>query len=108
LNKHVEALRAALELQRTYERENWPFVDEKNKPTGSGESITYHLASLYCWSPGQVLSLEASERDRRLNEIWRSFSIAGDIIKRYEDATVALLEDQDTQTYMEQFYEGGE
>lgn len=88
---HLDALREALELQRKYEAENWPFVDEKNKPTGTGESITYHLASLYCWSPAQVMSLPAEERDRRLNEIWRSFSIAGDIIKRYEDATVALL-----------------
>jgi len=94
-NTPVEALRAALEQQRKYEAENWPFVDEKNKPTGSGESITYHLASLYDWSPGYVLTLPPEQRDERLKEIWRSFVIAGDIIKRYEDATVALLkEDQ--------------
>src|SRR6266496_366278 len=86
-----EQLREALAQQRKYERENWPFVDGENKPTGTGESITYHLASLYCWSPGYVLSLPAKERDERLQEIWRSFAIAGDIIKRYEDATVALL-----------------
>src|SRR5438067_8040379 len=90
-NKHVEALRAALVQQRKYEQEHWPFVGEQNKPTGTGESITYHLASLYCWSPEYVLTLPPEQRDERLREIWRSFSIAGDIIKRYEDATVALL-----------------
>ena len=89
--KHLEALREALEQQRKYEQENWPFVGEQNKPTGTGESITYHLASLYCWSPEYVLSLEPEARMERLKEIWRSFSIAGDIIKRYEDATVTLL-----------------
>src|SRR5947209_8633032 len=109
---HIEALRAALEQQRAYERENWPFVDEKNQSTGSGESITYHLASLYCWSPEYVLTLSPEQRDERLREVWRSFSIAGDILKRYEDATVALLKDeqenQDMQKNMEHFYEGGE
>ena len=85
-NTHVEALRAALEQQRKYEQENWPFEGRQD-----GESITYHLASLYCWSPDYVLSLPTEKRDERLREIWRSFSIAGDIIKRYEDATVALL-----------------
>lgn len=91
---NLDALRKALEQQRTYESENWPFVDEQNKPTGSGESITYHLASLYCWSPEYVLSLEPEARLERLKEIWRSFSIAGDILKRYEDATVALLQEE--------------
>jgi hypothetical protein len=89
----LEALRAALAQQRKYEAENWPFVDGHNKPTGTGESITYHLASLYCWSPEYVLMLPEQERNERLKEIWRSFAIAGDIIKRYEDATVALLAD---------------
>lgn len=92
VNKHKEALQGALEQQRKYERENWPFVDEHNKPTGTGESITYHLASLYCWSPEGVLSLEPEARLELLKEIWRTFALAGDIIKRYEDATVALLE----------------
>ena len=94
MNKQVEALQAALEQQRTYEQENWPFVGEDNQPTGTGESITYQLASLYCWSPEYVLTLPSEARLERLQEIWRSFSIAGDIIKRYEDATVALLKDQ--------------
>ena len=92
MNKHVEALRAALEQQRKYERENWPFVGEKNQPTGTGESITYHLASLYQWSPEYVLTLPEQQRNERLKEVWRSFVIAGDIIKRYEDATTALLQ----------------
>ncbi len=91
----VEALRQALAQQRKYEAENWPFVDEKNKPTGTGESITYHLASLYCWSSEYVLTLPPEQRDERLREIWRTFALAGDIIQRYEDATVALLEDED-------------
>src|SRR5579875_3687797 len=90
-NEQIEALRKALEQQHTYERENWPFVGEDNKPTGSGESITYHLASLYCWSPEFVMSLDPHARIERLKEVWRSFSIAGDIIKRYEDAVTALL-----------------
>lgn len=94
-NTPIEALRAALAQQRKYEAENWPFVDERNKPTGSGESITYHLASLYSWSPGYVLSLEPTARLERLEEIWRSFALAGDIIKRYEDATVALLKERE-------------
>lgn len=94
-NTPVEALRAALSLQRKYEQENWPFVDEKNQPTSSGESITYHLAGLYCWSPEFVLGLEPAARLERLKEIWRTFSIAGDIIKRYEDATVAFLNEQE-------------
>jgi hypothetical protein len=94
MNKHVEALREALAQQRKYEQENWPFVDEKNKPTGTGESITYHLASLYQWSPEYVLTLPPEQRDERLREVWRSFSIAGDIIKRYEDAAVALLKEE--------------
>lgn len=93
-NTHVEALRAALEQQRKYEQENWPFVGERNEPTGTGESITYHLASLYQWSPEYVLTLPEQERNERLKEIWRSFAIAGDIIKRYEDATVALLQEE--------------
>ena len=94
-NTPVEALRAALAQQRKYEQENWPFVDEHNKATGSGESITYHLASLYSWSPEYVLTLPEEQRNERLREVWKTFSIAGDIIKRYEDATVALLkEDQ--------------
>ncbi len=107
-NKHIEALRQALAQQRKYEAENWPFVDEKNKPTGTGESITYHLASLYQWSPGYVLTLPPEQRDERLKEIWRSFSIAGDIIHRYESAAMALLEDEDTRKYMEHHYLGGE
>ncbi len=90
----LQQLREALEQQRKYERENWPFLNEENKPTGTGASITYHLASLYCWSPGYLLTLEAQERDTYLQEIWRSFSIAGDIIKRYEDATEALLKQE--------------
>jgi hypothetical protein len=88
---NLQQLREALEQQRKYERENWPFVGENNEPTGTGASITYHLASLYCWSPGYVLTLPPEERDQRLQEIWRDFSIAGDIIKRYEDAAEALL-----------------
>lgn len=84
----LEALRDALAQQRKYERENWPFEDRQD-----GESITYHLASLYCWSPDYVLSLPTEKRDERLREIWRSFSIAGDIITRYEDATLELLKD---------------
>lgn len=93
MSNHLDALRAALEQQRKYEAENWPFVvGEDNKPTGTGESITYHLASLYCWSPEYVLSLEPEARLERLKEIWSTFSIAGDIIKRYEDATTALLQ----------------
>lgn len=92
MNNQVAALQAAMAQQRKYERENWPFVDGKNKPTGTGESITYHLASLYSWSPEYVLTLEPAAQLERLKEIWRSFSIAGDIIKRYEDAAVALLE----------------
>jgi len=87
----LQQLHDALAQQRMYEAQNWPFVDENNTPTGTGESITYHLASLYCWSPGYVLSLPTEERDARLKEIWRSFSIAGNIIKRYEDAALALL-----------------
>jgi len=85
--KDLQNLREALEQQRTYERDSWPFEGGK-----IGESITYHLASLYCWPPQYVLSLPPEERDRRLHEIWRSFSIAGDIIKRYEIASVAVLE----------------
>lgn len=92
MSNHLDALQQALEQQRKYERENWPFVDGENKPTGTGESITYHLASLYCWDPEYVLTLEPEARLERLKEIWRSFSIAGDIIKRYEDATSALLQ----------------
>jgi hypothetical protein len=92
----LQQLREALEQQRAYERENWPFVGEDNKPTGTGASITYHLASLYCWSPGYVLTLPPEERDERLQEVWRSFSLAGDIIHRYEDATVALLKEEAT------------
>jgi hypothetical protein len=88
----VEALRQALDQQRKYEAENWPFVGEDNKPTGSGESITYHLASLYQWSPEYVLTLPPEQRDERLREIWRSFMVAGDIIHRYESAATALLE----------------
>jgi hypothetical protein len=90
----LDALRAALEQQRRYEAEHWPFVDEHNQPTGSGESITYHLASLYCWSPQYVVSLPLEQRDERLKEIWKSFGIAGSIIKAYEEATLALLNDQ--------------
>jgi len=90
----LQQLREALEQQRKYERENWPFVGENNQPTGTGASITYHLASLYCWSPDYVLQLPPKERDKRLNEIWLSFSIAGDIIKRYETAAEALLKEQ--------------
>lgn len=93
-NSPMQALRAALEQQRKYERENWPFVDEHNQPTGTGESITYHLASLYCWSPEYVLSLPPQERNERLKEIWRSFTIAADIIRQYEEATLALLEEK--------------
>ena len=141
----LQALREALEQQRKYEAENWPFVGENNQPTGTGESITYHLASLYCWSPEYVLlTLSREKLIERLEEVWKSFSIAGDIIKRYEDATVALLKesdeqprsgecvecgryssrlsatgscegcvrqailDQDTQTYIEPHYLGGE
>jgi hypothetical protein len=84
----LQALRDALELQRKYERENWPFEG------GTwGESITYHLAGLYQWSPGYVLHLSVEERDARLSEIWRSFSLAGDIIRGYEQAAEALLTD---------------
>jgi hypothetical protein len=90
--QQLDALQKALEQQRKYEAENWPFVDEKNKPTGIGESITYHLASLYQWSPEYVLTLPENQRNERLKEIWRSFVIAGDIIKRYEDAATALLQ----------------
>jgi len=93
MNQQLQALQQALLQQRTYERENWPFVGEHNEPTGTGESITYHLASLYCWSPEYVLTLEPQARLERLNEIWRSFSIAGDIIKRYEEAATALLKE---------------
>ena len=85
----IQALRAALEQQRQYERENWPFEDSQ-----AGESITYHLASLYCWSPDFVLTLPHEQMLERLEEIWHSFSIAGDIIKRYEEATEALLKEQ--------------
>jgi hypothetical protein len=97
LTNQVDALQQALEQQRKYEQENWPFVGEHNEPTGTGESITYHLASLYCWSPEYVLSLEPEARLERLNEIWRTFSIAGDIIKRYEDATIALLKEEESE-----------
>ena len=90
----LQQLREALEQQRKYERENWPFVGENNQPTGTGASITYHLASLYCWSPGYVMTLPPEERGPYLEEIWRSFAIAGDIIKRYETATEALLKEQ--------------
>jgi len=90
----LQQLREALEQQRKYERENWPFLNEENKPTGTGASITYHLASLYCWSPGCLMTLPAEERATYLQEIWRSFTIAGDIIRRYEDATVALLKQE--------------
>jgi hypothetical protein len=91
---NLQQLREALEQQRKYERENWPFVGENNEPTGTGASITYHLASLYCWSPGYVLTLPPEERDQRLQEIWRDFSIAGDIISRYEKAAEALLKQE--------------
>jgi hypothetical protein len=37
---NLQALREALEQQRKYERENWPFVGEHNEPTGTGASIT--------------------------------------------------------------------
>ncbi len=89
----LQALREALAQQRKYEAENWPFVDDQNKPTGTGESITYHLASLYDWSPGYVLSLPPEQRDERLREIWKSFALAGDIISRYENAAQALIEE---------------
>jgi len=102
MTTQLEALQQALEQQRKYERENWPFVDGENKPTGTGESITYHLASLYCWSPEYVLTLEPEARLERLNEIWRTFSIAGDLIHRYEDATLALLQEQETLSLLEQ------
>jgi hypothetical protein len=91
----LQRLREALEQQRKYERENWPFVDDNDESTGTGESITYHLASLYCWSPGYVLSLPPERRDAMLQEVWRTFSIAGDIIHRYEEATEALKGDFD-------------
>lgn len=91
----LQPLREALAQQREYERENWPFVGEKNEPTGTGESITYHLASLWCMSPESVLALPPEQRMERLQEVWRSFALAGDIIKRYEDATVALLKQED-------------
>lgn len=95
--KRLQGLQEALRQQRTYERENWPFVGEQNKPTGTGESITYHLASQYCWSPTFVLSLPEEERAERLEEIWKTFAIAGDIIKRYEDAATALLSEEKEQ-----------
>lgn len=41
----LEALKAALEQQRKYERENWPF-ENGEKPPVMGEDISYHLASL--------------------------------------------------------------
>ena len=71
----LEALREALEQQRNYEAEN----------TG-GASIPSRLASYSCMPP----ELSSPER---LREVWTLFSLAGDIIKRYEDATVALLQD---------------
>lgn len=91
MDKHLEALQAALAQQRKYELENWPYENAGRAPV-IGESIPYHLASLACWSPEYVMSLEPAARMERLQEIWRSFTIAGDIIKRYEDATAALLE----------------
>ena len=94
MSKEREQLREALARQRQYERENWPFVDEQNKPTGSGESITYHIASLYCWSPGYVLTLPDEQKMARLEEIWKTLSLAGDIIKQYEEATTHLLEQE--------------
>lgn len=87
---NLQALRAALEQQRAYERENWPMESGK-----IGESITYHLAGLYCWSPGFVLTLPHEQMMERLEEVWRSFSIAGDIIKRYESATEAMLKEEE-------------
>ncbi len=42
------------------------------------------------------MTLPAEERATYLQEIWRSFTIAGDIIRRYEDATVALLQEEAT------------
>ena len=91
MSQQLEALKAALDQQRKYERENWPFAGDDNKPSQTGESITYHLASLYCWSPEFVLGLKPEERDTRLREIWKSFALAGDIIKRYEEATTTIL-----------------
>lgn len=90
------ALRKALEQQRTYERDNWPF-DNAGEPPVMGESITNHLASLYCWPPEYVLTLSEQQRNERLREIWRSFALAGDIIKRYEEATMALLSEDESE-----------
>ena len=92
---NLEALKAALEQQRKYQTENWPFTGNEERPPVMGEDISYHLASLYCWPPAYVLSLPEAERDERLQEIWKSFALAGDIIKRYEDATVALLRQEE-------------
>lgn len=108
--KHVDSnlqqLREALAQQRKIEAEHWPFVGENDEPTGTGESITYHLASLYQWSPDFVLSLPVEQRDERLNEIWISFMLAGDIIRRYEDATEVLLKsEQSSDAKLEQVRE---
>lgn len=94
MSKEREQLRAALARQRQVERENWPFVDEKDKPTGTGESITYHIAGLYCWSPGYVLTLPGEQKTARLEEIWTTLSLAGDIIRQYEEATTKFLEQE--------------
>ena len=89
-NTAVDKLKAALDQQKKYERDSWPYDNDTQYPI-MGESITYHLASLYSWSPEQVLALPDNERIDRLREIWQSFSIAGDIIKRYEEAVTELI-----------------
>jgi hypothetical protein len=80
---NLQPLRDALAQQRDYERKHV-----------NGDSITYHLASLYCLPPNWEYLVErfgGKDAQARLEEIWKMFSMAGDIIKRYEDATVALL-----------------
>jgi hypothetical protein len=79
-----EALQAALNRQRKYELENWPFSGGT-----FGESITYHIASLYCWPPEYVLTLPESEKMERLHEVYKTLALAGDIIGRYEAAVKA-------------------
>ena len=86
----IDGLREALAQQRTFEKENWPFEGGT-----MGENISYHLAGLYCWSPEYVLTLPQERMRERLREVWRSFALAGSIIKRYEEVAERVGQGKD-------------
>jgi hypothetical protein len=77
----IPKLQEALDIQRKYEKEQV-----------QGDSLTYRLAGLHGWSPSFILdTMNREDALKRFDQIWTLFSIAGDIINRYEDATIELL-----------------